>query len=333
MDRTGLLDALKNVASEVTLEEQNKYYKSGAYSPIYPKICTVRKVSEMNCGNYHQTSSIIGSTELYERAESAPIRFEDPVAGYPIYIKKRSFDLGVEVTMELDSGVPQIKNFLKAAIREKMMPAAVARTKEKFVASFFNKGSFTTPPEKPFGNSIAGVISPSYGNYIYDGKILFATNHPAKAHTTTYSNNGGALPLTYDNMLTGDIAFTGTNAKMENGEPFDNTMDNFLMVNPILRGTAKKLLESEYNPSNANNDVNQMRGNYTPVVNPYFTNNSSAAWMLGNKAGLWFFDSDTVEYDIWIDHETRQIKCAAHIDLGGGIVNWRGYWMANGASS
>ncbi|MBU2346676.1 MAG: hypothetical protein KJ888_20995, partial [Gammaproteobacteria bacterium] len=64
MNRTALISALKYVASEVTFEEQAAYYKSREYKPIYPKICTVKPISTMNSVNYHQTSSVIASSEL-----------------------------------------------------------------------------------------------------------------------------------------------------------------------------------------------------------------------------------------------------------------------------
>lgn len=328
MDRTSMYNALRNIAAKVTMEETDKYYKK--YSPLYPKLCTVRNVNEIQ-GAYEQMSSAIGITELYKRSESGPVQFQNLSEGYQIYAAKWSYDVGVEGTMELNKDLVQLKEFMTNWVKQKNLPAAVARTKEKIVANLFNYGGYTAG-HAAFSQAASPVVPVTYGNLVYDGKPLFEpTGRSAKAHSTTYVNGLGALSLEYPNLTTADILLTSTNAKMENGEPFDNTRDNILHVPTALRQTGKKILESEYNPSNANNDVNPLRGEYDLVVNPYLSDTN--AWFIGNKHGIVFWDTNDVDYNMWEIHETKQIRVSASIRIACAVVNWRSWVGANYATS
>jgi len=322
--RTDMIKALQNLAMSVTMEATDAFYKS--ISLVYPKLVTLRKVSEIK-GTHYQTSSVVGIQELEEVEEGEPIPFRDPVEGYQIYLKKKKLAVGTEFTLELDQDFEQIKDFFRAYIRENI-PPAVVEAKEKAIAGLFNEGAFTAGSTK--FNNATKTFAPSYGNFAYDTKPflnLSGNNRSAKGHNTTYYNHIGSLALTFDNLSTAHNLLTDTNAKKENGQPFDNTQNKKLLVPTGLVLTARRIINSELIPGNSNNDKNALQGEYDIVQSPYIT--TATAWAIGRPQGILFFDSNDVIYEFWKVNETQQLRCSAHIRVAYGVRNWRAWVGSN----
>jgi hypothetical protein len=309
-------------------EAADKVYKT--IDPIYKKIADVRPMSEMK-GAFWPTTSALGITQLYERNENETIQSVAAVEGYPIYIKKRSFDVMTPVSFELNRDMDHVTEFMRDLIKSSI-PQAVVTTKEKLLASIINNGGITTG-HASFNNDIPSLLTTGYTNYVYDGVCLFALagNERTAKNGSTYSNALASL-LTFDNLSTAHNLLTGTNAKMENGEPFDNTQNKLLVVPTALQLTADRLINSTLIPGNNNNDTNPLSGAYDVVVNPYMT--TATSWMLCRKgAGIVMFVEDDPVIDYWEVKETKQLRASIHIDLAIGIVNWRPIVGSNFATS
>ena len=137
MDRTSIIQSLKNLSMKVTMDEQKEYYKE--YKSPISQIATVKPITDMKGGVY-ETMSISGETELYEREENEEVQFKDFVEGYPIIIKKRSFDLGIKMSFEMDEDFEQIKGPFQEFLKGRSMAQRVETTAESI------------PPETPITN-------------------------------------------------------------------------------------------------------------------------------------------------------------------------------------
>jgi len=334
MQRTDLATQLKNEAMRVMPELQSEYYNAKKNPPFYTKFTTVKKLSDMEWSTpkmgggsaYTQMVSLIGVTELIEREEGAPITYSQPILGFPIWIKRKNFVLGTKMTMEVNRDFKAIKKDLMDWLKTSNFPEAVETTKEKYAIGLINEGAFTAGSNY-YNNNIPGITPTTYGNTVYDGLPLFnlAGNLRTNKSGSTFYTHIGDLPLTIDNLKTGDILLKATNAYREDNQPFNNDLDNFIMTNHSLDNTVDQIINSTLIPGNNNNDKNPLYNRYKPISNPYMTPSTAQAWVIGNKHGFWFFDSNDIVIDVWQDYERKILCVSASIDLAAAIVNWRSF--------
>jgi|GEM_PF-4038360 len=335
--RSDVALVLKNEAIKVIPEIQSEYYKKKAYKPFYTQFCAIKKITDMEWtaakgkraggSAYNISTSFIGVPEFQEVGEEQPLSFQDPTLGYPIYLKKKKFALGVELTVEVNRDFKALQKELKTWITDINFPESLMLTKERLAAGLINTGGFTAGSPY-FDNSIAGVISPSYGALVYDAIPLFnlSTNTRLNKVNTAYYNHIGSLALTFDNLVTADTLVMSTNAYTENNTPFNNNLDPFIMFNPAQRLAGFRIINSTLIPENNNNDVNPLAGSYKVVSNPYITNTS--AWCIGNKYGIYFYDNDDIQIKTWEVPETDLLRMKAVIELAVAVYDWRPFVAA-----
>ena len=331
MDRSDVALLLKNEAMRVTPELQSEYYTKKKYQPFYPKFTTVKPISSMEWtapkmgggSAYSQETSLIGIPRLFKRAEKEAIKFVDASLGFPIYIKKQSYDVGAELTLELNRDVKSLKTQLKNWLIDQNLPDAVMQTKEEEAAKLITEGAYVAGSDM-YDNSIAGILNPSYGKFVYDGKPLFNLSNNLrsnKAGSTFYNHLGATTYLTYDNLVSADTLLMSTNAKKEDNTPFNNNLQNFLMTGTALRLTSEVILNSTLTPNNNNNSVNPLKGAYEPIANPFL--NTTTGWVAGNKYGIVWYDSDDIQFEVWKVYESNLLRISAHVDLAYGVKDWR----------
>ena len=117
------------------------------------------------------------------------------------------------------------------------------------------------------------------------------------------------------------MLFTATNAKKENGKPFDNTQGKIIMVAQSLELDVDQLINSTLIPGSNNNDKNPLKGAYEPFVNPRLSTASS--WALLRKAGLLMYVSKNPDFDFFEDKETKTFKATFGIRVAIGVKNFR----------
>ena len=320
MDRSTFIKGMIPDMHEWYWEAADPFYKS--YSPLYPKYFTIKPISEIK-GAFKQMTSALAVDKLPEKKENAAIAEYHATEGWTLYIAKKRFYGKSPVSFELNEDFPRISNFIRDYIKSNM-PAAIEETKENLAADIFNDGAKTAGADV-FDNATLGHAI-DYGKVCYDSKPFFnlSTNTRTAKNGSTYYN---LLDLAlsgasgYDNLKTAHILFTATNAKKENGQPFDNSQGKMLMVPQALELDADVHINSTLIPGSNDNDRNPLKGAYKILVNPRLK--TSTSWALLRKEGLIFYVSDTPDFDFFEDKETKTFKATFGITCGIGVKNWR----------
>lgn len=316
MDRSSFIKGMAADMHEWFWEAADPFYKS--HKKLYPKFMTVKPLSDIK-GAFAQITSAIGINRLPEKKENAAITEFNPSEGFTVYLAKKRFYGKSPVSFELNEDFPRIREFLRDYIKSNM-PQAIENTKEWLATDLFNYGGYTSGADI-FNNATLNN-TPSYGSLAYDAKpmiTLSGNNRTAKNGSTYY--NGLALALSMDNLKTAHTLFTATNAKMENGEPFDNSQDKILMVPQALELTSDQLINSTLIPGNNNNDKNPLKGAYEIIVNPRMS--TATSWALVRKEGLVMYVSDDPDFDFYEDKETKTLKATFGFTVALGVKNFR----------
>ena len=292
-------------------------------SPVYPQIFDVQPL----VGAYDQETAGIGLGQLSERSEGNDIVASNPLEGYTVIGKARTFSDSFYLTMEfVEDSTPQKMASVMSGFAS-TWASGVINSKETFAAKFFNYGGFTSGRHDTFDNTITGVITDSSGDLIYTGKPFFAltsNNHPAK-DGSTYYNSLGALSLTGTNLQTAYNLMTNTNNYDERGEKIALSPDT-LLIPPALRFTAKTLLESELLPGGANNDINVTQALVSPIEWQYLTDTNG--WFVGARGkGIKFLERKSPVIDFYQDELSKKFYATIDARWGGSVTNWR-YWVA-----
>jgi len=296
--------------------------------PVYPQIFEVKTISS----GYDQETAGIGLGKLSERAEGNEIVASNPLEGYTVYGKARTFSDKFYLTMEFveDSDPNKVANVMQRFAQT--WAQGVINSKETFAAKFFNYGGFTAGRDDTFDNTITGVITDPSGDLIYTGKPFFAlsgNNHPAK-DGSTYYNSLGALSLTSTNLQTAYNLMTNTNNYDERGEKIALKPDT-LLIPPALRFTARTILESENVPGSANNDINVTQALVSQIEWQYLTDTNG--WFLGARGkGIRFIERKMPVLDFWQDEDDKKYYASIDARWGGTVTDWR-YWVAANIST
>jgi phage major head subunit gpT-like protein len=160
---------------------------------------------------------------------------------------------------------------------------------------------------------------------IYDGKALFATDHPLlnSSHTV-------------DNLVTGQLNSTNLKIAMQcMRETLDEAgnlitfVPDTLIVPPALEHTALELVESTYKPGTDLNDVNTLAGKLKVVVMDYLgsaVGGSDTAWYLmdSKRHELNFFWRVKPEFKWAEDFDTFVAKYRGYMRYSFGVSDFRG---------
>ena len=296
-----------------------------SYPEVPPRYEDIFEVVESDSA-YNKFTSAIGLGELLEKPEGEDLQADAPMEGYTIVCKNRSFGRLVRFSRETVDDAQKVDNLLMSTVGR--WSRSLIITKEKFYAKFFNKGALTAGHEV-FNNTITGVVDDPSGNFIYDGKPFFATDHPDKVGNT-YSNYSAALALTADNLKTVYNTYTTVNNRDERGEIIELIPDT-LLIPPALNFTAKEILNSTLVPNSMDNTINVLANIVDPLVWSYLTDTDG--WFLGKrKAGLIATQRLDVELDFWVDETSKDMFASIYTRFGGCVSQWR-YWAACSISS
>ena len=200
------------------------------------------------------------------------------------------------------------------------MPAAMARSGrakvEKDAISFLGARAFN----KDVGG--AGLTA------IYDGKALFANDHPLLDGGATVGKNLVTGALTADNLKKGLEQMMATVDEAGNLAQFRATK---LIVPPALQDTAIRITQSDRVVGSNNNDTNKYLNSYgiEIVVLDYLSaaaGGSDTAWFLqdGSRHELNFFWRVRPEFKWEEDFDSFVSKYRGYMRYSYGISDWRG---------
>ena len=281
------------------------------------------------------TDSLAYVDELDEWNEGDPLNYTEPKQGYTIYGKLRFFRKGRKVswhqrqiTSVVDELLSQVKDWADAYVR----------TKNNLIRRMIEEGALTAG-SPVFDQSVAGIVDPS-GNFIYDGKPFFANDlsgsggtdnrHPLKYDPTQLFTNYAALPLTYENLLT-----VYTNMKENKVDDYGRIITvrpDILLVPTALEVTARQLVEADFAPHDATtpSKPNPFKGVLKVVVWDELQHND--AWVLidSRMGGIVVRENvEDIEMTVWIDNETKELRCDFIAKFGAYVRNWRAFYGCN----
>ena len=295
-------------------------------NPVYPQIFEVVGSDSA----YHKHTTGIGMGQLSERKEGDEIIASNPLEGFTVYSKNRTFSDSYSLTAEFVKDTPKQKIANVMMELSKGWGQGLINSKEVTAAKVFNNGGLTAGHDI-FNGSITGTITDPTGDLAYDGKPFFnltGNARSSKSGSTYY--NGHALNLSSDNLQTVYSLMTDTNNEDERGDKISLIPDT-LLIPPALKFTAKNILQAEHIVGSANNDINTSQDLLSPIQWQYLTDTN--AWFVGLKGkGLKFMNRQPAEIDFY-QNETNK-KFYATIDARWGIEmnNWR-YWSGSNFST
>lgn len=293
---------------------------------VYDKIFRV----EQSDSAYERSTTGIGMGALDETPEGNDVQEGNPLEGFTVIGKNRSFRKSVSLTEEFSEDTPpeKIANFLKQLTGT--WGEGVIISKETFAAKFFNRGGLTAGDDV-FNNTITGVVDDPNGGLCYDGKPFFNLSgnlRSSKGGGTYY--NGIASALSDTTLQTAYNLMTVTNNRNERDD-LVQIMPNVLLIPGALRFTAKKVLESEWILGSANNDVNVVQNLVKPIEWQYLTDTD--AWFLGTAGmGLVWQERKEPVIDFYQNDVNNKYVAKISARWGARMDNWR-YWVGSNFST
>lgn len=282
---------------------------------------------------YEQYTSAIGPGAITEVTEGTSIPAQSAQEGYTVICANKKRATRLTLTNEAIDDNQKISNMLEAWA--KGCGESFANSRESDHMAVFNYGGYTSG-NSTFDNSIPGVITPSYGNFMYDGKPVFAlsgNNHIAK-NGATYYNSKASLTLSGQNLETMLNLIAVTNAFNEAGLEIQIMPDTLLVqYGSSNYYKAKRLLESMADLDAVQSGVTNVWKGSLNLIGSRFLTNSDAYFIGKAKMGLKSLNRMPLKVDYYESHEndSQKVKCIAR--WGKCVTNFRGWVGANLSTS
>lgn len=287
----------------------------------------------MDIGGYEEGFSeavIVGADEpdVIKRGQAAPARTFDQ--GYQWFCKIHKLAEGIVITEEMlnDPNADQKIGGMVRSFAGKF-GEGFARKKEKMAAAIFNKGAYTAGDLETFDGSYPAHAD-TYPKFIYDGKPFFAASgngHPLFLASSVTKVNFDTNTLTSTNLEAARILISRTNAVDEANQKI-SISPNMLLVPPELAQTAEVILGSIQLPGTAQNDINTLRGRFTPVSWSYL--DDTDGWFLGaGKKGIRAYDSGApMLFTEPLNDGSGSMRIRMTSYFGAAVTDWR-FWTAH----
>lgn len=285
----------------------------------YTQVCDVRDVTGVNTA-YEQSTSAIGSGQFAKVAERESIPEESIQEGFTTYAKYQKFGKKIPFSEESVDDHAKVSNILK----ETVMGWADAEqwTLEAFYSDHFNKGGFTAG-DALFNQSIAGILTYTPGDNIYDSKPWFCltgNNHSSKGGGTYFNSLG--VTLTATNLETAMVRMTSTINRNERDEIINLGTEYGLVCASQLGPVAERIVNSELIPGANNNDVNVLRGKFTII--PWTNISTATSWyLIILRKAIRAYKRKNLKVDFYYDEDTETYWAKGSFRYGAMIQNWR----------
>ncbi len=260
--------------------------------------------------------TLTGFGSLIKKGEGEAILYQDPIDGTNKTYTPVRFGTGYKITQEMVDHelYGQVEKF------ETDLMGAAIDGQETIASNIFN-GAFAT------------TDSDGYSSTGFDGLQLCSTAHTRLDGGTNIANRPAA---------DGDLSLTGVqnaiiafeNLKSDRGRT-QVIRPVRLVISPEDRFTAREILNSEYKPGTANNEVNALREDGISYFVSHYKTDNNAWFLLGDKHDLNFIwdvkprtatsASDAGES---FDAEITSRKVIQGFIVGAG--EWRGIFGSNG---
>ena len=245
------------------------------------------------------------------KGEGENIIYDDPLFGQTIAYTPVRFALGYKVTQEMIDHelYGQVEKFERALI------ASAIDLQETTAALLLNNGFGTTDAD---GFEATG----------FDGLALFSTAHTRLDGLGTIRNRPAAdVDLSWTGLANALIDFD--NLVNDRGRP-QKVMASKLWCSPEDRFTAREILESEYKPGTANNEINALSKEGLSYVVLHYVDDSDAWGLLGDQHDLNFVWDQKPRGGMEEDFDAEVIKRKIVEGFAVGHGEWRGTWATSG---
>lgn len=246
------------------------------------------------------------------KGEGEAIVYDDPLFGTEKEYTPVRFAEGYKITQEMIDHelYGQVEKFEKALIK------SAIDLQEVTAALLLNNGFGTTSAD---GFSAAG----------FDNLALFSTAH-------TRLDNGAVLrnrPSTDADLgvtaLQSALIDWHTQNLDERGRP-QLIRPKMLIVSPTDLFTARELLQSEFKPGTANNEVNAIREEGLSFMVSHYLTDADAWFLIGDQHDLNFIWDVRPRGGMEEDFDTEVIKRKVVEGFVVGHGEWRGTWGTSG---
>jgi hypothetical protein len=273
----------------------------------YTSFVNLRTTGKANVTDHKMTD--FGALRL--KGEGEAIQYDDPIDGpNKVYTPVR-FALGYKITDEM------LKNDLYGQVTklEKALMKSAVDLQEVTAAYLLNNAFGTTAAD---GFTATG----------FDSLQLCSTAHTRLDGGATQRNRPSTdvdlSPTAVQNML---IDFH--NYKDDRGRP-SLIRPKVLIISPEDQFTAKEILESEYKPGTANNDINALKGEGLSFTLSHYKTDTDAWFAIGDMHDLNFIWETRPRTGMEEDFDTEVIKHKVVEGFAVGFGEWRGVWGSSG---
>lgn len=271
---------------------------------IYPQFMRVDNSERA----FEEAWEVSGLGTFALKPEGGPIAYDDPVQGNRTRITHQTFALGTRQTMEM---IEDDRWDIARRLPEDL--ADSARDHQDRLAHGPVNDAFT-------GTTFTGL----------DGLALCTTVHTSLKGGGARSNS--LNPPADLSQAAMEAMLTMARTTVDEAGRFIPFNLGLLLVSPQNEYEAQRILESEYEPGNANNAINVMTRSRTGadlLVTPYLTDPDDWFMMDRGRHDVRYFDRKGVTTNSGTDMDTLDVKTTAHYRAGVGFWKWEGFFGSN----
>ena len=246
------------------------------------------------------------------KGEGEAIQYDDPLWGPEKSYTPVRFGLGYKITQEMIDHelYGQVEKFEKGLIK------SAIDLQETKAALLLNNGFATTADD---GFSATG----------FDSLALFSTAHTRLDGGTNLRNRPSTdADLGITSLQAAIIDFHTQNLD-ERGRP-QLIRPKLLIINPADIFTAREILQSQFKPGTANNEVNAIREEGLSFMVSHYLTDADAWYLIGDQHDLNFIWDVRPRGGMEEDFDTEVIKRKVVEGFFVGHGEWRGTWGTSG---
>lgn len=271
----------------------------------FPRYVNVRNSTRA----YEEDTGISGLGPLAPKGELEAVPFDEPIGlGLVRYIHQ-AYGLAVAYSREM-------RNDDQYGIMMRL--AAELGRSARYTAELFGHDVYNN-----------GFTSSKYVGR--DGQPLFSTAHPVPGTGSTIANKPAVDVDLSQAALEAAIQSFETQVD-DRGMPIDMA-PRILLVHPLNRLNAKRLLESEFQPGSNVNDINVLTDEGIVVMTSRFLTDPDAWFLLAPPADIDvnFFWREAPDTMTWEDQTADAIFHKIYMRISTGFGDWRGTYGSQGA--
>ncbi len=280
------------------------------YPVEWPRFLNVRSTQKANVTDLKMTDF----GPMRYKAEGENVTYDDAIQGPTKVYTPVTYGLGYKVTAEMQRHelYGQIDRLESA-----LMKSAIDN-QEILGALVLNNGFSATAPAGSDGYSAVG----------FDGLQLFTTAHTRLDGGAVQANRPATdVDIGLAALQNGVIAYH--QFKDDRGRP-QMIRPRLLCVAPGDLFTARELLQSEYKPGSANNDINALKEEGLQYfVSHYFTD-ADAWFLIGDQTDVNFIWDMRPATSMDTDFDSEDIKRKVLQAFATGFGEWRGTYGSSG---